>query len=46
MNKKQRNEQPEVPMNLYGMFRGDPMGSYTGLPEPAFEEPVQDADDL
>ncbi len=24
----------------------DPMGSYTGVPEDPFEEPVQDADDL
>ena len=24
----------------------DPLGSYTGVPQDAFEEPVQDADDL
>lgn len=24
----------------------DPMGSYTGVPEDPYDEPVQDADDL
>ena len=24
----------------------DPLGSYTGLPEDVYEQPVQDADDL
>lgn len=26
--------------------KNDPLGSYTGVPEDPFEEPVQDADDL
>ena len=28
------------------VFHGDPLGSYTGLPEDPYEKPVQDADDL
>ena len=46
MKKNKKNPLPEGPMNYYGIFRGDPMGSYTGLPTEPFEEPVQDADDL
>ena len=29
-----------------GMITTDPMGSYTGRPTEAWEQPVQDADDL
>ena len=29
-----------------GMIPTDPQGSYTGIPEEKWEQPVQDADDL
>ncbi len=35
-DKRARMEKPET----------DPLGSYTGVPEDPYEEPVQDADDL
>ena len=31
---------------LPGSITSDVLGSYTGVPEDAFEKPVQDADDL
>lgn len=34
------------PMNMLGLFKVDPQGSYTGVPEDPMETPVQDADDL
>ena len=36
---------PFLRSNFYPPI-ADPMGSYTGVPEDPFEEPVQDADDL
>lgn len=36
----------EGPVNNTGLFKTDPMGSYTGRPIEEWEQPVQDADDL
>ena len=36
----------EGPVNNTGLFRFDPLGSYTGRPMEKWEQPVQDADDL
>lgn len=36
----------EIMYNSVGIFPWDPQGSYTGRPSNAYEEPVQDADDL
>lgn len=33
-------------VNNTGLFRFDPLGSYTGRPTEKWEQPVQDADDL
>lgn len=47
MEKEQRKETKNMPLwadGVSGYF--DPLGSYTGLPEVATEEPVQDVDDL
>lgn len=32
--------------NAVGLYQMDPAGSYTGVPELPFEDPVQNADDL
>lgn len=36
----------EGTINSFGLYHTDPMGSYTGRPVDAEEQPVQDADDL
>lgn len=33
-------------MNPTGLIVTDPQGSYTGVPEEAYQVPVQDVDDL
>lgn len=49
--RKKREKTAENTASLLSMFEGrstetDPFGSYTGVPENRYEEPVQDADDL
>ena len=46
MKKRKKMPQPEEQTLYYGNFPADPMGSYTGIPAPVYEVPVQDADDL
>ena len=51
---KKDGKKPEFPLaplgankaGLWGIPMTDPLGSYTGVPVPPLEEPVQDADDL
>ena len=40
MNNKEKKSIPEP------VIPADPFGSYTGVPDYRFEQPVQDADDL
>lgn len=49
--KKEKKKSSEVSDSLKGMFtmkntRTDPNGSYTGVAENPYEQPVQDVDDL
>lgn len=34
------------PVSSMRHIEGDPLGSYTGVPEDEHEKPIQDADDL
>ncbi len=53
LNDNKRNEKHSTPLNkrvenIISMqnVKTDPNGSYTGVPENPYEQPVQDADDL
>ena len=51
MMKRKKDEQlPQQPLfpitDAFGLSNMDPLGSYTGIPVPPDEYPVQDADDL
>ncbi|MBQ3146187.1 MAG: hypothetical protein IJB91_00485 [Oscillospiraceae bacterium] len=35
-----------IPLSMADPVATDPLGSYTGVPENALEQPIQDADDL
>ena len=45
-DKYQRKNEDIPTSKLPGSIASDVLGSYTGVPEDAFEKPVQDADDL
>lgn len=45
-DKYQRKNEDIPTSKLPGSIVSDVLGSYTGVPEDAFEKPVQDADDL
>lgn len=46
-SKKFQKKNEDIPTSkLPGNIQSDVLGSYTGVPEDAYEKPVQDADDL
>ena len=44
--KKRNDQEKEFTADPFHRPMTDPQGSYTGVPEPPGEKPVQDADDL